>query len=423
MRSKTVAVGLATLAVLVVAAVSAAAQEEKVLRSFIMDGQDAAEPYAGVIFDKAGNLYGTTRVGGTSEAGAVYELKRSAGGGWTESLLHSFIVGTTDGRSPHGGLVIDASGNLYGPTSYGGAHDDGTVFELSPAADGGWTETVLHSFNISTDGYQPIASLIFDGMGNLYGTASGGGTGTNCGKVGCGTVFELSPQSGGGWIETTVHNFTNNGRDGTYPNGLIFDAKGNLFGTSVQGGRYNDGVVFELSPQAGGWTESILHSFDYNGTDGYYPNAGVILDSLGNLYGTTYQGGAYSGGGGGGGTAFELTAAAGGTWTEKILYSFNNLSAGPYYPVAGLALDSSGNLYGTTEAGGTYGWGTVFELRHAGGGTWTERTLHSFDDNGKDGLGPLAGVVLDAFDNLYGTTSGGGARGGAGTAFEIIVTP
>src|ERR1035441_332430 len=212
-----------------------------------------------------------------------------------EKVLHNFNNNGTDGTNPRAGLIFDAAGNLYGTTENGGTNGVGTVFELTPTAGGGWTETVLYSFCSQancTDGYQPWAGLIFDAAGNLYGTTVYGGTAdTTCSY--CGTVFELTPNGSGGWTETVLHSF-GDGTDGFYPSaGLIFDAAGNLYGTTAMGGTYDypwDGTVFELTPAAGGgWTEKVLYSFG-GGTDGYWPEAGLIFDAAGNLYGTTYSG-------------------------------------------------------------------------------------------------------------------------------------
>jgi uncharacterized repeat protein (TIGR03803 family) len=411
MRGKRLSIGLrAALAIftatLFVTSTWAAAQE-RVLHSFNLNGADGYYPSAGLIFDAAGNLYGTTRVG-TDSYGTVFELTPAAGGGWTETVLHNFGYGT-DGATPYAGLIFDAAGNLYGTTQYGGTYGVGTVFELTPAAGGGWTETVLHNFGNGADGSTPFAGLIFDAAGNLYGTTYQGGTYLY------GTVFELTPAGGGSWTEKVLHNF-GNGTDGAAPYaGLIFDAAGNLYGTTYQGGTYSSsGTVFELTPAAGGgWTETVLHNFNYNGTDGNYPYAGLIFDAAGNLYGTTYQGGTYFYG-----TVFELTPTAGGGWTEKVLYSFNNNGADGYYPQAGLILDAAGNLYGTTSYGGTYSYGTVFELTPTAGGGWTEKVLHNFNYNGTDGNYPYAGLIFDAAGNLYGTTYQGGTYG-YGTVFEF----
>ena len=311
-----------------------------------------------------------------------------------EQVLHSFGNGM-DGQFPYAGLIFDTSGNLYGTTNFGGTYTFGTVFELTPIAGGGWTEKVLYSFGNGTDGAYPEAGLIFDAVGNLYGTTYGGGT------YGTGTVFELTPTGGGSWTEKVLHNFNDNGTDGFYPYaGLIFDAAGNLYGTTSQGGTYGDGTVFELTPAAGGvWTEKVLYSFNANGTDGTAPQAGLIFDAAGNLYGTTNQGGTYLSG-----TVFELTPAGGGVWTETVLHNFNDNGTDGAYPYAGLIFDGAGNLYGTTDGGGTYFGGTVFELTPAAGGSWTEKVLHNFNPNSTDGYEPYAGLIFDAAGNLYGTT-------------------
>src|SRR5664280_870386 len=215
-----------------------------------------------------------------------------------DTVLHSFSNNGTDGIVPDGGVIFDAAGNLYGTTWAGGTYRAGTVYELTPAAGGGWTEQVLHSFGNGADGAFSAAGLIFDTAGNLYGTTAGGGTYSN------GTVFELTPAAGGTWTEQVVYSFANNGTDGTVPKaGVIFDAAGNLYGTTSQGGTYTLGALFELTPAAGGtWTEQVLHSFG-NGTDGANLYAKLIFDGAGNLYGTTYQGGSY-----GGGTVFRFNA-------------------------------------------------------------------------------------------------------------------
>ncbi len=270
----------------------------------------------------------------------------TVGGNWTETVLHDFGNGT-DGTISYAGVVFDASGNLYGTTSLGGAHNRGTVFELTPTVGGGWTERVLYSFSSNgTGGFFPYSGLILDAIGNLYGTTISGGT------YNAGAAFELTHNTRGNWSETTLHDFGGY-RDGVAPyGGLVFDAQGNLYGTTFSGGfgNYPGGTAFELVPKpGGGWTESVLYDF----SAGSHPSDGLILDAYGNLYGTTSESGQA-------GTVFELTPTGGGGWTERVLHSFSPTGPGGRNPYAGVIFDSSGNLYGTT--GGNFNFGTVFEI-------------------------------------------------------------
>jgi uncharacterized repeat protein (TIGR03803 family) len=269
---------------------------ETVLYRF--NGLNGFQPIGSVAFDGAGNLYGTTAGGGAHALGTVFELMPKAGGGWTEEVLHSFNRNGNDGVGPYAGVILDQAGNLYGTTVGGGTYANGTAFELSPKASGGWKEKILHSFN-NNDGIGPQASLVFDSSGNLYGTTRIGGAHNY------GAVFELAPKADGTWAEKVVHSFTFG--DGSNPEGsLIFDSLGNLYGTTFEGGAHNNaGVVFELSPKTG--VEEVLHSFDpRNHLDGAGPTASLIFDASGNLYGTTSEGGTgtckY-----GCGTVFEIT--------------------------------------------------------------------------------------------------------------------
>jgi len=367
---------------------------------------DGSQP-SGVIFDQAGNLYGLTLTGGTKEGyGVAFELSPSAGGGWTESVLYRF-QGGKDGLGPHGGLVFDSAGDLYGNTAAGGKgslceYGCGTVFKLTRSSGTRWSERVLHRFLGGSDGLAPSAGLIIDGNGNLYGTTESSGAPPDFN--GGGTVFELSPSSGR-WTET-LHNFWSS--DGGGPaGGVILDGSGNLYGTTAGGGTYGFGTVFKLAPlSGGGWQRNVLYSFK-SGTDGATPFAGLIFDSAGNLYGTTTYGGADSFG-----TAFELTPLSGGQWTEKVLYTFANGAD----PVAGLVFDATGNIYGTTVGGGSGGNGTVFKLTPSSGGNWVETVIYNFT-GGSDGGGPRAGLTWDAKGNLYGTTFYGAA--GFGVVFEL----
>jgi uncharacterized repeat protein (TIGR03803 family) len=394
---------IAVAAVLVlnstVAPHAAAADKYKSLYRF-KGGKDGSYVFGSLIFDAAGNLYGTTYAGGAANYGTVFELSPNGNGGWTKSLLHSF--NGKDGSAPWDGVILDATGNLYGTTSAGGIYGVGTAFELTPNADGSWTENVLHSFkNDGEDGYTPYAELIFDQTGSLYGTTSAGGTNED------GIVFQLSPNRDGSWTENLIHSFS--GADGEQPfAGLIFDQVGNLYGTTYQGGDGGSGTVFELSPNRDGtWTEKVLHSF--NGQDGEKPFAGLIFDAAGNLYGTTLYGGAE-----GYGAVFELAPNKNG-WTESVLQSFGPANTAGELLNAGLILDQAGNLYGATNVGGRYDWGSVFRLSHAKS-RWNETVLHSFKAH--PGAEPVAALIFDANGNLYGTTAGDGSSI-FGSVFEI----
>jgi uncharacterized repeat protein (TIGR03803 family) len=306
---------------------------ETVLYTF-QGGTDAGWPYGGVIRDSAGNLYGTTVAGGAYGRGTVFMLSPTG----VETVLYSF-QGSWDGVQPQAGVIRDSAGNLYGTTSYGGAYSSrGTVFMLSTTG----VKTVLHSFQPGGDGFKPCAGVIRDSAGNLYGTTTGGGHEN-------GTVFKLSPTGS----EKVLHKFKG-GTDGANPafSGVIRDSAGNLYGTTSVGGATNTGTVFVLSPTG---LETVLYSFQ-GGTDGANPQAGVIRDSAGNLYGTTMSGGAY-----GNGTVFQVSP----TGVETVLYSFQGGTDGAN-PQAGVIRDSAGNLYGTTYVGGANNAGTVFVLSPTG---------------------------------------------------------
>jgi uncharacterized repeat protein (TIGR03803 family) len=308
---------------------------------------DGSDPLGSVIFDASGNLYGTASEGGAYNRGTVFELKPGADG-WTETTLYSFcaLPGCEDGGSPEAGLTIDAKGDLYGTAA--------VAFELSPGS-GGWTETVLHQFGVKRgDGSDPFAGLIRDVAGNLYGTTLGGGN--QCGSASCGTVYELTPLTGGGWKETVLFRF--NGKDGQWPgNGALFmDGSGNLYGTTTNGGSYG-GVVFKLTPNGSGhWKESTLYEFQ-GGAKGWLPYAGVVMDKSGNLYGTTDGGGNSSGCG----VIYKLAPQPKGKWEYTVLYTFSGGSDG-CIPAGNLVLDKKGNLYGGTILGGATGNGVIFEL-------------------------------------------------------------
>jgi uncharacterized repeat protein (TIGR03803 family) len=413
MRSKRVSLAVtAALAIfaamLFMAATRAAAQTEKVLLDLTYDGGVGGDPQAGLIIDAVGNLYGTTAFGGPHNGGSVFELSPAKGGTWSLKPLHLFLTGVHDGQRPQAGVIFDAAGNLYGTTYWGGTYDVGTVFELMHQPNGSWNENRLYSFsNVGGDGNSPQAGVIFDAAGNLYGTTMIGGSD----KVG--TVYELTPQADGTWKEEILHSFLNNGTDGfILLAGLVLDHAGNLYGATVQGGPSDVGTIFELTPTAEGpWTEKILYDFNQNG-DGNFPYGTLIFDAAGNLYGTTTQGGAY-----GWGTAFELSPTESGQWVETILYNFNNDGVTGTNPYSKLIFDAKGNLYGTAEGGGINDYGVAFKLTPATGGGWTETVLYNFGSVG-DGVYPLGSLAFGRGGNLYGTTDEGGTTG-YGTVFEI----
>ena len=310
-----------------------------VMHSFT-GGSDGATPNGGVIEDASGAFYGTTTAGGTSGQGTVYRVS-----GTRETILYSF-AGGTDGADPQAGLVLDTAGNLYGTTSAGGPAGNGTVFELTPPTGrkGSWTERVLYSFGAGTDGATPIGGVTFDSAGNLYGTTSLGGA------YGYGAIFKLAP--GSVWTETVLHSFQNT-NDGLYPYaGLVSDSAGNFYGAATDGGTNGGGTVFELTPSGGSWNFSVLASLPGWGISGPFRN--VMLDASGNIFGTTHCDGDDNAG-----TIFELTPQ-GGSWTYSLLYTLTGGNDG-LFSISNLVL-KNGKLYGTTIDGGVDGAGVIYAL-------------------------------------------------------------
>ena len=423
----------ASINLLVVAAVSLlltpgtwAASKYKVLYNF--KGGDDAEGglYGSLAFDQQGDLFGTAGGGGQNSncggtCGVVYELTPNGNGGWTESIAFDFQYSGT-GYGPLGGVILGPSENLYGTDQRGGTYDNGVVFALTPNGSG-WAESILYNFGRSYG--SPFSGLVRDAAGNLYGVA--------------GSLYELSPKIGGGWTEHVLYHFHphagKDGTDGYAPVGaLVLDAVGNLCGATELGGNYPPmcsgsagcGTVYELTPEADGkWKEHVLHRFAQFKNDGQLPEAGVVIDQHGNLYGTTMEGGSFRNKDVclvGCGTVFELTKDAKGHWREVILHSFDN-GEGGNGPLAPVILDKAGNLYGTASAGGTQnqycgplGCGVVFKLTRPANGRWKYSVLHSF--TGYDGNGLIAGLTFDAKGNLYGATLSGGAYG-YGVVFEL----
>jgi uncharacterized repeat protein (TIGR03803 family) len=385
------------------AAMPAQAQTFTVLHNFT-NGPDGGEPVAGLSMDRAGNLYGTASTGGNTSGacsfpnppgcGTVFKLSRR-GSGWVLTTIYTFSG--PDGAHPHARVIIGPDGSLYGTTTDGGDANEGTVFNLRPPAVAcktalcPWTATVLHSFQGSTDGAQPtFGDLLFDGAGNLYGTTPHGGQGNN------GTVYELT-RSNGGWTESVLYRFQGGGHDGGIPyGGLVFDTDGNLWGTTALGGTYDDGTIYQLVPSGGGWTENVIHAFSGE-SDGANPYAGLIVDQSGNFYGATY---------GYNGTTpkvYELIPSNEG-WTFSVLYSL-----GADQGIVGkLGMDAAGNLYGTNY----YNMPEVFRLTPSDG-SWT---LTGF--RGAAGSNPAGNVIFDSSGNLYTTTQTGGT-GQVGVVFEI----
>jgi uncharacterized repeat protein (TIGR03803 family) len=387
--------------------VSTQAQTVDIIHKFDGALGEGTLPYSGLIEDAAGNFYGTTYDGGAHNFGTVYRLSLNSSGGFTETILYSFKGGSTDGAEPHSSLFRDSAGNLYGTTLTGGIVGStcnagnfaspigcGIIFKLSPTTTGQWTETVLHRFS-GPDGGNSFTGLVRDASGNFYGATIAGGS------KGLGVIFKLSLSSTG-WKETVLHNFTG-GTDGALPfiqcATLAMDAAGDLYGSTYRGGAANAGTVFKLSPPVtttGLWTETILYTFK-GGSDGSEPFTGVILDKSGNVYGTTTFGGTA---GNNGGIVFELTAANG--YAKTVLHNFSRLSdPAEDFPNA-ITFDASGNLWGTTEY-------ALFKLTHGTGGSWTETVPWNW--NGFTGFTP---VIIDSHGNVWGTVTWGGV------AFKVV---
>lgn len=440
---------------------SAASAEwkEKLLHIFPGTLPDGGDPASGVVFDKAGNLYGATTDGGANDCpgiaqcGIVFQLQppRQKGGIWHETILYVFKgKDANDGETPAGGVIFDQAGNLYGTTAYGGTGGCsllgvtvgcGVVFQLSPPAQKGgpWTESVLYSFQSGKDGYFPSGDLTFDPAGNLYGATQNGGGYGSCNSPYyqfCGTVFRLSPPQtkGGKWTEKVLYAFKG-ATDGANPNGwLVLDNKGAIYGTTNFGGINPQnkcsedagagcGTVFKLTPpnaKGGKWTETVLHLF--NTQDGMFPTAGLVYRN-GNLYGTTPYGGEPSWFG----VVFELKRPSGTvhSWTETVLHLFTDRYDGAQ-PMGGVIFDSNGSIYGTTASPqGTRNQyqGKVFRMTEAGG-SWSLTVLYTFSGM-NHGARPATPLVLDQAGNIYGTTPIGGNTGtdcgpyGCGTVFEL----
>jgi uncharacterized repeat protein (TIGR03803 family) len=382
---------------------SVLAQTESIIYNFQFD----PSPYyslGDLIFDNAGNLYGTAYYGGIANFGAVFQLVPGSGGSWSLNTLHSFIDYPSDGAYPAAALTIDEKGNLYGTTFAGGEGNAGIVFELSPQPDEQWSYSIPYYFQ-GDNGSVPYGGLILY-KGTLYGTTSLGGSNQR------GTVYSLSPSASGDWTESAIYNLTSSDGFDPYAS-LSFDGTGNFYGTTDQNGENGGGVVFEVSPGTGGnWNGRVLHAFS-EGLDGGTLYGSLAIDKSGNLYGTTYYGGKF-----GFGTVFELIRGPNGRWTGNTIHNFTGSSDGGN-PYAGPTLDSAGNVYGTAVNGGFgFGYGTVYELI-PNNGAWTEKTIYQFGTNDNDGVNPYGRLAFDTAGNLYGTTYRGGTED-VGTVFKIV---
>ena len=391
---------------LVAGAPLAAAQNYQVIHNFA--GSDGYSPWAGVTLDAAGNLYGSSQQSFAS-FGNAYKLKQTVGG-WFMTPLSSFSG--SSGRYPESPVVFAPGGALMGTTSGGGSSacqgGCGIVYAMRPpqtpcrSVSCPWSQQIVYQFSGGADGASPsVGKLIFDQSGNVYGTAAGGGASNH------GVVYKLS-RTNGGWTETVLYSFAG-GSDGATPvSGVIFDAAGNLYGTTLTGGgtgctlSSGCGTVFKLTPSGSGWSETVLYRFQTQ-LDGEQPWAGLTLSPSGSLYGATLAGGVNNAG-----VVFELTPS-GGSWTYSVLHRFDDLDYDAAGPLSTLTLSPSGTLYGTTYGDGDYSSGAIFALTPSAGGGWTFSNLYSFTGQ-EDGLWPIGGVTLGADGTLYGTTSEGGAN-------------
>jgi uncharacterized repeat protein (TIGR03803 family) len=368
-------------------------QTYSAIYNFTGIGSDGADPYAGPILDPKGNLYGTTYLGGSDGNGTVYRLSPS-GSSWKYSLLYSF-KGLPDGAGPaFGSLAIGPDGGLFGTTEGGGYF--GTNFEICACAG---REVQIHQFGRGTDGAQPIGGVVLDKAGNIFGTTS------LQGAYGNGTVFE-EKRSGKTWTESTIYSFTGGDDGASPPAGVTLDRDGNLYGTTSLGGANGYGVIYRLSPTASGWKQTVLYTFQ-GLDDGQNPVGGLIWDGGDNLYGTTFDGGIY-----GGGTVYQLSRTSTGV-KFTTLYSFTGSYGGPYNKLT-LA---NGNIYGTTEAEGANGLGSIFKLTPANGG-WEFTDLYDFV-GGSEGAQPYGSVAVDSKGNVFGTVDIGGSAN-QGLVFEIV---
>jgi len=395
-------------AVLMMAAIASATVTEEVLYSF--DSNNSTGPRDKLLYS-SGTLYGTIPDGGpksnacTLGCGSIFAFVPKTGGESSYRVIYNFLGGRNDGSSPIGNMVMDSAGNLYGVTSFGGGCGGsgcGTVFKLTPSAGGQWTESIAHSFS-EAEGSNPQAGLAMDSFGNLYGTIGGGANGY-------GSVYELTPNADGSWNELEIYHFRGLA-DGEYPRAEVtLDSAGNVYGTT-SGDNSQNGSVFELTPSSGGeWTEHTL--YDFVTATGCNPMAPVWLDSAGNLYGTAEGCGHYAEG-----VVYKLTRNSDWSWTESTIHAFGETGDGQN-PQSGLTPDSQGNLYGTALRGGANGGGTVYRLRPNSNGTLSETVIYSFSSTVGDPTSVFSGVTFGGGTTMYGTSSGGGTLGN-GAIYQI----
>jgi uncharacterized repeat protein (TIGR03803 family) len=385
---------VAATAVFALSLATATAATTNVIFSF--GGGDGEYADTDLETDSAGNIYGTTVLGGDFGGGTVFQLRHTATG-WVHTVLYSF-TGGADGGEPYKGVTIDREGNLYGTAVTGGSGSCeggcGVAYKLRHTGST-WTQTVIHAFTGGDDGSGPGARLTVDWIGNVYGMAPTGGAN------GLGTIYKIHRGQNGVWNLKVIHTFTGGADGSTGSAGRMIVRDGHLYGAATTGGTYGSGVVFQLTPrEVGEWNFRTIYSFRGQ-PDGSFPYGALLFDAWGNIYGTTYYGGAN-----GIGAVYKLSRRFHGEWNERVLYSFQDDGTDGNSPISNLVFGGAGSLYGTTSEGGL-GSGTIFKLSPLPGGQWTETVVHAFQGP-PDGGFSYNGMVVDRFGNFYGATVHGG---------------